>query len=107
MKVLFIGTVKFSQSMLRVLIKEKVEIVGVVTSLDDSLNSDYSDLRPLCEKGNIPFHITNAINSNESIKWISSLDPNLITCFGWSRLLKKELLSKIFMICKNIYKWIC
>ena len=54
MKVLFIGTVKFSQKMLRVLIKEKVEIVGVVTSLDDGLNSDYSDLRPLCKKENIP-----------------------------------------------------
>ena len=93
MKVLFIGTVKFSQSMLRVLIKEKVEIVGVVTSLDDGLNSDYSDLRPLCKKENIPFHITNDINSNESIKWINSSDPNLITCFGWSRLLKKELLG--------------
>ena len=93
MKVLFIGTVKFSKSMLRVLIKEKVEIVGVVTSLDDDLNSDYSDLRPLCKKENIPFHVTKDINSKKSIKWISSLDPNLITCFGWSRLLKKELLG--------------
>ena len=93
MKVLFIGTVKFSHSMLRILIQEKLEVVGVVTSLDDGLNSDYSDLRPLCKKENIPFHVTSNINSNESIKWISSLDPNLITCFGWSRLLKKDLLG--------------
>ena len=43
MKVLFIGTVKFSQSMLRVLIKEKVEIVGSSTGL--KCNSVTIDIR--------------------------------------------------------------
>ena len=55
MKILFIGTVKFSYFALKNIIDSGENIVGVITSEDDKLNSDFFDLVPLCKKNNIPF----------------------------------------------------
>src|SRR5690606_20335724 len=36
--------------------------------------------------------VTN-INSVESIEWMSALQPDVIFCFGWSNLIKKQVLE--------------
>ena len=56
-------------------------------------NSDHVDLSPLCRKYNIPVRYTPSINSEEVIGWISDLAPDIIFCFGWSRLIKQKLLN--------------
>jgi methionyl-tRNA formyltransferase len=33
------------------------------------------------------------INSQETVSWIKSKNPDIIFCFGWSSLIKKELLN--------------
>lgn len=93
MKILFIGTVQFSYKALEKLIELKAEIVGVCTKDKSSFNSDFADLTPLCNKNNIPFKSVEDINSIENISWINSLEPDIIFCFGWSNLIKKELLT--------------
>lgn len=93
MKILFIGTVQFSYKALEKLIELKAEIVGVCTKDKSSFNSDFADLTPLCNKNNIPFNSVEDINSIENISWINSLEPDIIFCFGWSNLIKKELLT--------------
>lgn len=93
MKILFIGTVQFSYKALEKLIELKAEIVGVCTKDKSSFNSDFADLTPLCNKNNIPFKSVEDINSIENISWINSLKPDIIFCFGWSNLIKKELLT--------------
>lgn len=100
MRILFIGTVEFSYKALKKLIELNAEIVGVCTKKKSDFNSDFEDLTPLCKKADIPFKYVDDINSNENIDWIRSLSPDIIFCFGWSNLIKKDLLglSKIGVV---------
>ncbi|QPH98685.1 methionyl-tRNA formyltransferase [Campylobacter concisus] len=93
MKILFIGTVEFSYKVLKKLIELNAEIVGICTKKKSDFNSDFADLTPLCKKAGIPFKYIDDINSNENIAWIRSLSPDIIFCFGWSNLIKKDLLG--------------
>lgn len=93
MKILFIGTVEFSYKTLEKLIELNAEIVGVCTKKVSNFNSDFADLTPLCNKANIPLKYVEDINSGESIDWIKGLKPDIIFCFGWSSLIKKDLLN--------------
>ena len=93
MRVLFIGSVEFSHKILEKLISIDSEIVGVCTKKKSSFNSDFFDLKPLCDLHFIPCYYANDINSKESIKWIKDKRPDIIFCFGWSALIKKDLLS--------------
>lgn len=93
MKVVFVGTVEFSKKILECLIDIKAEIAGVVTKEFSKFNSDFADLTPLCKENTIPYHYTKDINSPETISWIKDLSADVIFCFGWSSLIKKELLN--------------
>lgn len=93
MNIFFIGTVEFSKCVLAKLIEMKAQIVGVATKADSPFNADFADLSPLCKKANIPYRFVDNINDRDVIDWINSLHPDVIFCFGWSELLKKELLE--------------
>ena len=93
MKIVFIGAVKFSEKALNKLVEIKSSVVGVCTLENSTFNSDHADLSPLCRKHNIPVRYVPSINSEEVIDWISDLAPDVIFCFGWSRLIKKTLLN--------------
>ena len=93
MNIVLIGTVKFSLEMFSVLIQSGENIVGVVTGKDNKMNSDYADLSSACQKYGIPCFVADDVNSTDVVKWISDLSPDIIFCFGWSKLIKKELLN--------------
>jgi len=93
MKVLFVGTVAFSKRALEKLLDMKVEIVGAVTKKHSAFNSDFADLSPLCLQYGIPFLRTDDINSSDSLNRIRKLSPDIIFCFGWSQLIKKDILN--------------
>lgn len=93
MNILYIGTVEFSLQALQKLIEIEVNIVGVCTKEKSLFNSDFSDLSPLCVENDIPYRYVNDINSEENINWVKNLKPDIIFCFGWSSLIKKELLG--------------
>lgn len=93
MRILFIGTVEFSYKVLEKLVDLNTEIVGVCTKDKSNFNSDFTDLTPLCKKNKIPYKFVDDINSRENIDWINNLNPDIIFCFGWSSLIKKELLN--------------
>ena len=93
MKILFIGTVEFSYRALKKLVELNADIVGICTKDKSNFNSDFADLTPICNKNKIPLKYIDDINSIENINWIKSLNPDVIFCFGWSSLIKKELLN--------------
>jgi methionyl-tRNA formyltransferase len=93
MRVIFIGTVEFSKKILEKLVDLNVHIVGVCTKKASNLNSDFSNVATVCKKNKIPIKYVKDINSKENIEWIKSLDPDIIFCFGWSSLIKRELLN--------------
>lgn len=93
MKIFFIGTVSFSLKALKKLILLNAEIVGVATKSKSTFNADHEDLSPICVTNNIPFKYVKDINAPHIIDWIESLNPDVIFCFGWSSLIKSELLN--------------
>ena len=93
MKIIFIGAVRFSASALKATIESGVEIVGVCTLADSKFNADHEDLKPIAQKSCIPSLHVDDINCSETISWIREKKPDLIFCFGWSKLLGDELLD--------------
>jgi len=93
MKILFIGTVEFSYKALKKLIELNAEIVGVCTKNKSDFNSDFADLTPLCKQADVPIKYLDDVNSSQNIEWVRGLSPDIIFCFGWSNLIKKDLLG--------------
>ncbi|WP_320667173.1 formyltransferase family protein [Prochlorococcus sp. MIT 1307] len=93
MRILFFGSVEFSKHALSLLISEGHEIIGVCTLESSEFNSDFYDLSIISKKNNIPFLYVNHNNEQKTILWIHSLKPDVIYCFGWSRLLSDKILK--------------
>ena len=94
MRAVLIGSVHFSRVMLEELLsRDSIEVVGVCTLEQESPDSDRIDLTPFCVRHGIPVRYTPDINAHEAIEWVGSLEPEVIFCFGWSRLIGEPLLS--------------
>jgi len=93
MRIVFIGTVELSRKILEHLIGLKADIVGLLTKECSNFNADFVDLSPICKENNIPFRFVQDINHHDNIKWVKDLRPDIIFCFGWSYLLKHEVLK--------------
>jgi len=93
MRILFIGAVKFSEMMLEELIKNHSNVIGVCTLATAPFNADHIDLTKMASIAGIDVCYSPDINSTESIAWIRERQPELIFCFGWSRLIKPTLLE--------------
>ncbi len=94
MRIVFIGCVQFSYSLFKELINNKeIEVVGVVTKQSSSFNADFKSLRPLAIEQGIPCYIEKGNNQAEIVSWLKDLNPDVIYCFGWPYLLKKEIIE--------------
>jgi methionyl-tRNA formyltransferase len=93
MKIFFIGNVTSSYLALERLIAIKADVVGVATKAASSVNADHTDLTPLCVQYNIPYKLVNDINHPNNVDFIRNLEPDVIYCFGWSNLIKEEILG--------------
>jgi len=93
MRIVFIGTVRFSLHSLERLMELNANVVGICTLRESKFNSDHIDLSDFGAIHQIQTHYSEDINSVKSVDWIKEQRPDVIFCFGWSRLLKKELLS--------------
>lgn len=93
MKILLIGAVAFSARALRELIAMRAEVVGVCTLKQSSFNSDHADLTPIAAQAGIPVRHTPDLNDREVLGWIRQRGPDVIFCFGWSRLIRAPLLN--------------
>lgn len=93
MRILFIGSVLFSKSILDEIIKSKNEVIGVIGRKESKFNSDFHDLVKYSKKKKIKSIYTNDINSLKILKWVKKRKPDIIFCIGWSQLLKKKILK--------------
>lgn len=93
MKIVFIGTVIFSELMLEKLISLDANIVGVLTKEESKTNSDFRDLSTLAKHNDIEYKYFIGINEDESLSWIKSKHPDIIFCFGLSQIIKKDILG--------------
>ena len=93
MRIVFVGTVDFSRRALEHLLALNAEIVGVCTLQESKLNADHADLSTVSESHGVPWFYAKDINSTEVLSWIQEKSPDVIFCFGWSKLLKQDLLG--------------
>ena len=93
MRVVFIGSVKFSSDLLRQQVEMNADIVGVCTKEESLFNADHVDLRSFCELNKIPCIYSDNINSDHTSSWIRTLNPDIIFCIGWSEIINDELLG--------------
>ncbi len=93
MKIIFIGNVNFSFEILKKLISLKANIVGVLTKKESKFNSDHIDLSILCKKNEIDYKYVAKINDSENVNWIKQKKPDIIFCFGFSQIIKKDILD--------------
>lgn len=92
MRIVFIGAVEFSLRTLERLLAMNAEIVGVCTLQESKFNADHVDLSAISEAHGVPWLYAEDINSAETLNWIQEKSPEVIFCFGWSSLLKQDLL---------------
>jgi len=95
MRIVFIGCVQFSFEMLKHLILNvsEGEVVGVVTRRQSRFNADFSPLDSLAEELNVPCYYADETNQNKMADWVKKLKPDVIYCFGWSFLLKRDIID--------------
>ncbi|MFH1070328.1 MAG: formyltransferase family protein [Candidatus Glassbacteria bacterium] len=95
MRLVFIGCVEFSWTALeRVLeLGPVVQLAGVATRSESSFNADFRSLTPLAAKAGVPCFLADGREQSEMAQWLASLRPEVIYCFGWSHLLRKDVLS--------------
>lgn len=93
MKIVFIGCVESSKILLEQLLLIGADIIGVITKKKSRVNSDFVDLGFICKEKNIKCKYTEDINDIHTIQFILELKPDIIYCFGFSQLLKKEIIA--------------
>lgn len=93
MRIIFVGSVEFSRCVLERLVAINAEIAGVCTLKESKFNADHVDLSVVCTAHGIPWLYADDINSAETLSWIRAKKPDVIFCFGWSRLIKADLLG--------------
>jgi methionyl-tRNA formyltransferase len=93
MRIVFVGAVEFSQYAIECLLSMNADVVGICTLKESQLNADHVDLSNIGASHGIPCLYANDINSEESLEWIKDKAPDVIFCFGWSKLLKQEILA--------------
>lgn len=93
MRILYIGCVESSYLELKLLLEHKKDIVGIVTKKSSKFNADFVDLSPLAKQYNIDCKYAKNINDEENVQFIKQCQPDVIYCFGWSQLIKKEILD--------------
>ncbi|MBS0418960.1 MAG: formyl transferase [Proteobacteria bacterium] len=93
MRIVFIGAVEFSRRALERLFELRANVVGVCTLASSGVNADHCDLRSTCSAHGVDWLHAPNINSDECLQWIAARRPDVIFCFGWSRLLRRPLLQ--------------
>lgn len=93
MRILFIGCVESSYLLLKRLLEESVNVVGVLTKKSSRFNADFCDLTPICNEYKLPYHYVDNMNTAASIRFIKDCNAEIAFCFGWSKLLKEEVIK--------------
>jgi methionyl-tRNA formyltransferase len=94
LQIAFIGCVESSLLALTTLIDmDCVEICAVITRSDSKVNSDFVDLSPVCKANDIPYLFEDPHAREATLDFLCEYNIDVIYCFGWSYLLKQEILE--------------
>ena len=95
MRILFIGTVRFSRHCLKEILDRGSNVVAVFTMSPGKghFNTDYEDIEPITAEKGIPVFRVKRLNDPANVQRIRSLAPDVIFVFGFSQIIGRELLD--------------
>lgn len=96
LKIVFIGCVHFSKEVLLAVLNRTepyAQVVGIVTKSKSNFNADFFDLCSIAEEYEIPYVYADLMDWADMVRWVSEKAPDVVYCFGWSHLIKKDLLD--------------
>ena len=93
MRILFVGCVESSYILLKALLDNSKNVVGVITNENTGFNSDYYDLVPLCEEHDVRHIFVKNINDFDAIEFAKEAKADICYCFGWSQLIHQDFLQ--------------
>lgn len=95
MRIVFIGTIDFSQRCLESVLENGGNVAAIFTLAKETagFHSDYADLSTTTRDRGIPVHLVQNINEPENLELIQSYQPDVIFVFGWSQLISKPILN--------------
>lgn len=103
MKIVFFGCTKFSEEILRFLLKNNADIKAIFSageefnisySKEKVKNSNFSDLKPIAKKINIPFYEIDSVKGKKTKDYfdiIKKLKPDVILVLGWYYMVPKSI----------------
>lgn len=92
MRILFVGSVRFSRVCLDAVLSVGGNVVAVL-SPKPSARGDREDLKPGALSNGIPFHRFQQIGDAETVSFIRQVAPDVIFVFGLSQLVPKTILD--------------
>lgn len=94
LRAFFIGCVKSSDLALASLLSDPdVEIVGVLTMAEASINSDYVDISVRAKEADVPFFYAEDMDDAQFSSLLRKFELDVVFVIGWSRLLGGDVLT--------------
>lgn len=102
-KIIFIGCVDFSRTVLQTLIKKKTNIVGICTKRKSKINSDFFNLKSIATKHKIPWIYWKKSNDYQIYSWLKNKNPDFIFCVGWPNIINQKYLKLAKYFCVGFH----
>lgn len=94
MRVVFIGSVLFSRTVLQTLNGiPDTTIVGIVTRQHSPHGSDFTSLADDARALDVPCLEADETSTDDLADWIKAREPDVVFCIGWNRILPAEILE--------------
>ena len=100
MKIVFLGCTKFSEELLQALVANGFDIAAIFTIPQEFMvrgnekvkNSNYSNLKPIAEKQNIPLYYVDENKKLGEYEFIiKEINPDIILVLGWYYIVPKSI----------------
>ncbi|MGM9534283.1 MAG: methionyl-tRNA formyltransferase [Intestinibacter sp.] len=107
MKILFMGTPDIASGCLEKLIKEKYDVIGVVTQPDKQVGRGkkivFSPVKQVAIENNLPVYQPEKAKEESFVNEIKELNPDVIVVVAYGQLLSKEFLDIPKYGCVNVH----
>ena len=95
MKILFVGCVSISRTMLTALINDGQKICGIICISEKfrESTSGFDDLSDIAIQYGIPIFKSRRLHVKKCVEFIKNCQPDMLVVYGWQRIIKSEVLS--------------
>lgn len=95
MRTVVVGNRKLARHLLRHLLREEWDVVGVLTPKGEmaAKQANFASVRDIVESTSCQLHETGDINADETVEWLNGISPDICICGGWSQIIDKRILT--------------